>query len=149
MCKQAFVELARELSSDLLHEAKEKGYTRQLLGMKIGKKEKTLHNIASDVSKSLTLAEFIGILMTIRGTETLRRLAHLIGAELVELPEADPGDPRQLAEALQEFGEFIKTHAKAIEDGVITKEEAEEIRGRGYRVIKSVLQVILPLEVER
>jgi len=116
--------------------------------MKIGKKEKTLHNIASDVSKSLTLAEFIGILTVIRGIETLRQLAHLIGAELVELPGTEPGNPAQIANALQEFGEFLKTHAKAIEDGVITVEEAEEIKGRGYKVIRSVLQVILPLEVK-
>jgi len=148
VCKPAFVELASEISADLLHEAKKKGYTRRILGMKIGKKEKTLHNIASDVSKSLTLAEFIGILTVIKGTETLRQLAHLVGAELVELPDASPGNPMQAAHALQEFGKFIETHAKAIEDGVITEEEAEEIRERGYRAIQSILKVILPLEVK-
>jgi hypothetical protein len=144
MCKEAFRELASDFSSEIIWEARQKGYTAQMLSLKIGKEPKTLYNISSDPSKYLSLPAFLGILVTAQAKETVKKLAELVGLRAVEVSRHSL--PTSIGRVMKETGEAIAEVTKALEDGEITEEERKACLKEINEAIDELLKLKNQLE---
>ena len=145
MCKQAYRDLAIDLSMELFQEGIEKGYTTEILAEKIGASPHSIHDYRYGRT-SPSLAVFIGGWLTIKPEKVLKKLASWSGYSVFKLPEIDthsfPILSKKTAASLQEFSEFIDSIGNAALDSKITKAEAEKIRKEGIEAIEKILETI-------
>jgi hypothetical protein len=146
MCKEAFRELATELVMEALAEAKEKGYTYELLAQKIGGSPHSYRHYAYGETVP-ALAVFIGILLTTKSRAPLKRLCELVGLKAVEVEESSL--PTTVSKAMKEAGEAFATVTAALEDGKVTEEERKACLKEVHEAIEELLKLKNQLEVRK
>ncbi len=124
MCKVAFQELAEELTMVAMTEARRKGYTNEMIAMKVGKSVSSAEKWSSAV-RTPSLKQFLALIVGLKLKEPVRMLAELVGLVAVEPPECS--DIAHYGKILKETGEAVAALSKAIEDGRIDPEEAREV----------------------
>ena len=122
MCKEAFKDLAIELTMDALQEAREKGWTFEMLAQKIGGSPHSYRHYAYGETVP-SAAVLIGILLITKARRPIKRLSELIGLKAVELPSHSL--PTSIGRVMKETGEAIAEVTQAIEDGEITEKERQ------------------------
>jgi DNA-binding XRE family transcriptional regulator len=145
MCKSIFRDFAKEITEDLIIEAKEKGYSIEDLAELIGSSKHTILNYLYD-EKIPSLSAFIGLWRKTKPEKTLRKLASWSGYAAFKLPEinedAFPILSKKTALTLKEFSEFVDSIGDAAYDGRITKAEVQKIEREGMEAIEKILETI-------
>lgn len=145
MCKQVFRDFAKEITEDVVLEAREKGYSIEDLAELVGVSKHSISHYLYD-DKVPSLSAFIGLWRKTKPEKALRKLASWSGYAVFKLPEIDtdsfPVLSKKTAASLQEFSEFIDSIGKAAFDNKITKAEAEEIKKEGLEAIEKILETI-------
>jgi hypothetical protein len=124
MCKEVFEEIAESLTMIAMAEARKKGYTNEMIAYKVGKSVSAAEKWSSAV-RTPTLKQFIGLIVALKLKEPVKELAKMVGLVAVEPPPAC--DVAHYPVILKETAEAIECLSRAIEDEVITKEEAREV----------------------
>jgi len=111
MCKPVFRDFAKELTEDLISEAKNKGYSIGDLAELIGVSKHTILNYFYD-DKIPSLSAFIGLWKKVKPEKTLKKLANWSGYAVFKLPQIDTtAHPviltKKTASSLKEFSEFL------------------------------------------
>jgi len=122
MCKQAYRDTAESIVMDALAEAKEKGWTFEMLAERIGGSPHSFRHYAYGEGHP-SLAVFIGILVTAKPKKAVKRIAELAGLRAVEVNENSLST--SFGRVMKEVGEAIAEISQALEDGEITEDEAK------------------------
>ena len=146
MCKEAFKDLAVELTMDALEEARQKGWTFELLAKKIGGSPHSYRHYAYGETVP-SAAVVIGIILTTRAHKPIKKLAELVGLKAVEVNTCSL--PTSLGKVMKEVGEAIAETSKALEDGVITEEERKSCLKEVNEAIEELLKLKNQLQEER
>jgi len=136
MYKEAFKDLAIELTMDALLEAREKGWTYEMLAQKIGGSPHSYRHYYYGEAVP-AVAVLFGVIVVTKAKKPVRKLAELVGLVAVDPPE--PSEVVHYGRILKETGEAVAVLSKAIEDGKIDKEEASAV----VREAKEMLSVWL------
>ena len=151
MCKPAFKEIATDLSMELFHEAREKGFDYQDLADFVGGTKlsmKAYHYGDSTPS----LAVFIGIWKKVKPEKVLKKMANWSGYVVIKLPKIDHQYSlisRQTAKVMRETADVIEAVGKALEDGKLTEPEKRTVVKEIDEAIEELLKLKHSIEVER
>ena len=147
MCKPVFRDYAKELTEDIILEAKEKGYTVEDLAELIGvSKHSITHYLYDD--KVPSLPAFVGLFKKTKPEKALKRLANWSGYAVFKLPQIDSQTAhpviltKKTANSIKEFSEFLDETGNSLADNKITKSEAEKIEKEGLEAIEKILEII-------
>ncbi len=148
MCKQVFRDFAKELTEDLILEAKEKGYSIEDLAELIGVSKHTILNYFYD-EKIPSLPAFVGLWRKTRPEKTLKKLATWSGFIVIKLPEVK--EPftlltSQTAKVMRENADVVEVIGKSIKDGKITNEEVKVIEKEIDEAIEELLKLKIALK---
>lgn len=91
-------------------------------------------------------------LMEVTGsTAPLDFLAREMGGIYVALPKAHADHPahQECMATVREFGELMAQAGTALEDGVVTREECEQVSAAGYRAIQAISTLLLAMSRSR
>ncbi len=151
MCKQAYKDLALDLSMDLFQEAKEKGYTEEILAEKIGASPYSILDYR--YGKSIpSLAVFIGGWLAVKPEKVLKRFANWSGYVAIKLPKIDHQYTlitKQTAKVMRETADVIEAIGKALEDGKLTEAEKKTVIKEIDEAIEELLKLKHSIEGER
>lgn len=143
MCKPAFKEIATDLSIELFHEAKEKGYDYQDLADFVGGTKlsmKAYHYGDSTPS----LAVFIGIWKKVKPEKTLKKLASWSDCIVIKLPEVKAPFTfltSQTSKVMRETADVIEAVGKALEDGELSEREILTVEKEIDEAIEELLKL--------
>ena len=146
MCKPVFREYAKEITEEVIIEAKEKGYTIEDLAELIGVSKHSITHYLYD-EKVPSLPAFIGLFRKTKPEKALKKLAAWSGYAVFKLPNIDTtAHPviltRKTSASLKEFSEFLDEVGNSLSDHKITKQEAKNIEKEGLEAIEKILEVI-------
>ncbi|WP_411330114.1 phage regulatory CII family protein [Desulfovibrio desulfuricans] len=112
----------------------------------VGKEYPTL---ASELSQQpghkLGAETMLQLMLTTDGREPIHYMARELGGAFVEFPLTGNSLhclTRGMAECVKEFGEFIVSVAKSLEDGTISSEELTRIGKEGQEALTAILKVM-------
>ena len=151
MCKPAFRDFAKELTEDVILEAKEKGYTIEDLAELIGVSKYSISHYLYD-DKVPSLPAFIGLYRKTKSEKALKKLASWSGYVVIKLPEIDHQYSlisRQTAKVMRETADVIEAVGKALEDGKLTEPEKRTVVKEIDEAIEELLKLKHSIEVER
>ena len=147
MCKPVFREYAKEITEEIIIEAKEKGYTIEDLAELIGVSKHSITHYLYD-EKVPSLPAFIGLFRKTKPEKALKKLATWLSYAVFKLPKIDQQTAhpviltKKTSVSLKEFSEFLDKTGDAIADNKITKQEAELIEKEGLEAIEKILEII-------
>ena len=146
MCKEAFKDLAIELTMDAIQEAREKGWTFEMLAQKIGGSPHSYRHYAYGETVPAA-AVLMGIILVTKAKTPVKKLAELVGLRAVEINQSSI--LTSIGRVMKETGEAIAEVTRAIEDGEITKEERQACLKEINEAIDELLKLKNQLEEEK
>jgi len=150
VCKAVFRDFAKELTEEIILEAKEKGYSIEDLAELIGVSKYSISNYIYD-DKVPSLSVFIGLWRKTKPIKALKTLASWSNCAVIPLPEVEKEShltilSKKTAMSLKEFSEFIDEIGNSLADNKITKQEAEKIKKEGMEAVEKILEIIKTTE---
>jgi len=143
MCKQAYKDLAIDLSMDLFQEAKEKGYTEEILAEKIGASPYSILDYRYGKTAP-SLAVFVGGFIAIKPEKVLKRFANWSGYVVIKLPEVKAPFTfltSQTSKVMRETADVIEAVGKALEDGELSEREILTVEKEIDEAIEELLKL--------
>jgi len=146
MCKEAFQDVAIELTKLAILEAHRKGYTYEMIAFKVGVSSSSIEKYASG-ERIPSQAGFLALVVGLKLKEPVKKLAELVGLRAVEVSQSSI--PTSIGRVMKETGEAIAEVTRAIEDGEITEKERQACLKEINEAIDELLKLKNQLEVER
>jgi len=145
MRKEAFEDIAIELTRFAVMEAGMKGYTHEMIAFKVGVSTSSVDKYSSG-ERIPSLSGFLALTVGLKLKETVKRLAGLVGLKSVEV--TDDSLPTTLGKVMKEFGEAIAEITRALEDGEVDEEERARCLKEIDEAIDELLKFKNQLEVK-
>ncbi|OMH39940.1 helix-turn-helix domain-containing protein [Desulfurobacterium indicum] len=122
MCKEAFQDVAAELTKLAIFEAHKRGYTYEMIAFRVGVSSSSIEKYAYG-ERIPSQAVFLALVVGLKLKEPVKKLAELVGLRAVEVSKTSLST--SIGKAMKETGEAIAEVTKALEDGEITDDERQ------------------------
>ncbi|HAS89202.1 MAG TPA: transcriptional regulator [Desulfovibrio sp.] len=132
--------------SEEMHKAVIKSGCAQRVADRVGKNYNVLLNELNPLAdRSKAGADLLLPIMEVcKNVDPLHYLAERMGGVFIQLPEV-PDCERDMINVVTEFGEFVATYGKAIEDKKLNPGEKKEISKEGYEAIAAIQGILCSL----
>jgi len=145
MCKEAFQDVAVELTKLAILEAHSKGYTYEMIAFKVGVSTSSIEKYALG-ERIPSQAGFLALVIGLKLKKPVKKLAELVGLRAVEIDQSSL--PTTIGRVMKETGEAIAEITQAMEDGEITEEERRACLKEINEAIDELLKLKNQLEVK-